>query len=201
MKTWAAKIGFVIVLLLSSAAAADQSGLLRIDGRTVTVTNKTPVEVTGPAEFQVVGPLQFEKDEENGWVFDVSVVSFAASDAVLSVTAERLRSPADARLDYSDLPASDWPAGGFHELSHTCMGMTRKKAEALPENSGIHEILAAGFVPEGDFAVASAITSSKDGRDEVSIETISRVESCEDKAAVDRAIETMRGLLRVATPE
>jgi len=184
------------IVVLGCTTRTDSGTLLLRDGDSVVSKNQTAYRVAGPRGFYLVGPMEADKVEDNGWKFDVEAAYFVSADAVVSVAAERLKTD-DAKLDYSNLDQSQWPSPEFHVLSDTCMALTPEQANLLPPETGIVRIIEAGFIPDGSFAVASAITASVDGRDEISIETISRVQNCEDKEMAHAAIDALRSRITV----
>lgn len=171
-------------------------GYLEVEDHTVISTNATPLRVRGPAELTLIGPYNYIKTTDAGVDFKVSLASFVGPGTVVSIPAERLAEP-DGSLDYSKLPRASWPTDAFGILASTCMSMTHEQAEQLPESTGVHWVLKAGFQPEGEFAVHSVIRASEDGDDEISIEIITRVNSCEDAAAVGNAIDRIRRSLTI----
>lgn len=169
---------------------------LEVQGNSVIVTNGTPLKISGPGSFKLIGPHHFTKKTDSGLTFEVSLASYVSPDVLVSVPAER-QVPPHGDLNYGNLPPAAWPDDTFHTLSSTCTHLTRKQVEQLPESTGAQWVLDAGFEPEGDFAIKSTIKSSADGNDEVSIEIIARVESCEDASAVSAAIERVRSEFKV----
>ncbi len=178
------------------AIAADAGfAHLQLRGRTITApqaNNLTVVVAKGP---RLTGPHDFTKVEENGYHFEVSLVSIVARDSVISVAGEGLVEA--GALSYDDLPAARWPDPGFLRRASGCAAMTSAQAAAMPAESGMTWIRQAGFVPDGAFAYEASLLLAPDRRHEATIELIARVKSCDDTAAVEAALKALRARVRV----
>ncbi|OYU70818.1 MAG: hypothetical protein CFE28_12930 [Alphaproteobacteria bacterium PA2] len=190
-------IGILILMLCSGfpvAASEVRASGLRVSGGVVTVRSPA-MRVAAPAGFRSTGPHSFTKSEDNGYHFDVSLVSYVTPGQVISVVAERLVE--DVPLNYDDLAPASWPGPSFLARASGCVSMTSAAAAAMPAESGMAEILKAGFNPNGSFAFETALLLAPDRRHEASIELISRVPSCDDAGNVQAVLADLKGRIRV----
>jgi len=189
--------GLAALILFSGlpAAAADaRASGLHVAGTVVTV--RAPhMRVAIPAGFRVTGPHSFTKKEDNGYHFAVSLVSYVTPGQVISVVAERLVE--DVPLNYDDLAPASWPGPSFLARASGCVSMSSTAAAAMPAESGMAEILKAGFNPNGSFAFETALLLAPDRRREASIELISRVPSCDDAGSVQAVLADLKGRIKV----
>ena len=100
-------------------------------------------------------------------------------------------------LNYDELPAATWPDAGFRLRASACTTLTPAQAAAMPAESGMAWIRAAGFVPDGSFVYEASLLLAPDRRHEATIELIAPVKSCDDPAAVKAALATLRAHLKV----
>ena len=185
--------------ILSACASPDPGGRrssgLRVGERSVRVRS-LQMTVAPPASFRVTGPHEFSKREDNGYHFDVSLVSYVSLREVVSVVAEHLVE--DAPLNYADLPKAQWPSAAFRARASGCASMTPAAAAAMPAESGMSWILQAGFDPNGSFAYEAALLVAPDRRHEASIELITQVASCGDPAGIAAALNLLRNRIKVS---
>ncbi len=182
-----------LVLLAPCALASDEPlkfQHLIVQDQTVQVRNSTKLTVSIAPGFRLTGPHDFTKQEDNGYHFEVSLVSYVAPREVVSVAAERLVE--DKALNYADLPAARWPDPAFLSRAKGCATLTADQAAKMPEASGMRWIVEAGFVPNGAFAFEAALLLAPDLRHEASIELIAPVASCADARAVGAALDALR---------
>lgn len=168
---------------------------LQVRGRTVIVRDANQLSVTYAIGLRRTGPHNFIKVEDSRYHFEVSLVSLVARDTVVSIAAERLVE-AEA-LNYDELPAATWPDAGFRLRASACTTLTPAQAAAMPAESGMAWIRAAGFVPDGSFVYEASLLLAPDRRHEATIELIAPVKSCDDPAAVKAALATLRAHLKV----
>lgn len=168
---------------------------LAVQGQTVAVRNANGMTVSLPAGFRRTGPHNFNKQEDNGYHFEVSLVSYVTPRAVVSVVAERLVER--TALNYDELAAARWPDAGFLARAKGCATLTAAQAAQMPEASGMRWIVAAGFNPQGTYAFEGDLLVTPDRRHEASIELIAQVPSCEDSAAIVTALDGLRAQVRV----
>ncbi|MCX7057740.1 MAG: hypothetical protein NTZ79_11260 [Proteobacteria bacterium] len=189
----------LVATILSGCASSDtgasRSSGLRVNERSVLV-RLPQMTVTPPAGFRVTGPHHFSKQEDNGYHFEVSLVSYVSPQKVVSVVAEHLVE--DVPLNYEDLPQAQWPNAAFLARASGCASMTSSAAAAMPAESGMSWILQAGFDPNGSFAYETALLVAPDRRHEASIELIARVASCNDPAGIEAALKSLRNRIKVA---
>ena len=185
---WMAAIVAMAVVPISSATPPFEH--LIVDGKATQVQNTTHLRVSVGPGFRLSGPHHFSKTEDNGYHFEVSLVSYVAPDAVVSVAAERLLE--ESALNYDDLKRGRWPDPSFLLRASGCATMTPEQAARMPAESGMQWILATGFVPNGSFAFEAALLVADDRRHEASIELITAVSSCDDAKAIDAALDALR---------
>lgn len=189
----------LVATILSSCATPDsgasRSSSLRVDERSAMVRSPQ-MTVAPPAGFRVTGPHQFSKREDNGYRFEVSLVSYVNPQEVVSVAAEHLVE--DVPLNYEDLSQAQWPNAAFLARASGCSSMTSSAADAMPAESGMSWVLQAGFDPNGSFAYETALLVATDRRHEASIELITRVASCNDPAGIEAALKSLRNRVNVA---
>lgn len=193
MKTNAFGPWLTAIIAMSLAPAADATPPfehLVLDGKTARVQNATRLQVSMGPGFRLTGPHHFTKTEDNRYHFEVSLLSYVAPDAVVSVAAEHLVE--DSALNYDELKPARWPDAGFLQRASGCATMTPERAAAMPAESGMQWILATGFVPNGSFAFEAALLVADNRRDEASIELIAAVPSCDDAKAVGTALDRLR---------
>jgi hypothetical protein len=191
---WLAGIALTLSAPLASAPAPAFRHLA-VKGRSVEVRNASHLLVTAPPGLRRTGPHDFTKQEDNGYHFEVTLISYVGRSQVVSVVAERLVE--QAALDYSELPPARWPDPGFLSRARGCIALTPRLAAEMPEASGMRWILAAGFVPQGSFAYEGALLVAPDKRHEASVELIAKVPSCTDQGAIDAALGTLRRQVKV----
>ncbi|MBP6013402.1 MAG: hypothetical protein KBA31_14350 [Alphaproteobacteria bacterium] len=163
---------------------------LVVRDQTVHVQNPSQLTVEVGRGFRVTEPHNFTKQEDNGYHFEVSLVSFVAPHEVVSVAAERLVE--DKALNYDELSAASWPDAGFLSRAKGCATLTVEQAAKMPEASGMRWIVEAGFIPNGAFAFEAALLVAPDRRHEASIELIAPVGACTDAHAIDAALDALR---------
>ena len=190
---------FTGIVFASTAALAANAPLgfrhLFVRGPTVQVRNLTQMAVSLPPRFRRTAPHNFTKQEENGYHFEVSLISYVAPREVVSVVAERLVE--DVALNYDSLPPARWPDSGFLARAKGCATLTAAQAAQMPEASGMRWIVAAGFVPDGTYAFEGDLLLAPDLRHEASIELIAQVASCSDPRGVDAALNALRAKVLV----
>jgi hypothetical protein len=187
-------VSFALSVVPNSSAPPSFEHLV-VDGNTTRVRNETRLQVSVGPGFRLSGPHHFTKSEDNGYHFEVSLLSYVAPDAVVSVAAERLLE--DSALNYDDLQRGRWPDASFLLRASGCATLTPEQAAGMPAESGMQWILATGFVPNGSFAFEAALLVADDRRHEASIELIAPVSSCDDSKAIDAALDTLRGRVTV----
>ena len=181
---------FVAIAVVPISGATPPFEHLIVDGQTTQIQNTTRLRVSVGPGFRLSGPHHFTKTEDNGYHFEVSLLSYVAPDAVVSVAAERLLE--DSALNYDDLKRGRWPDPSFLLRASGCATMTPEQAAGMPAESGMQWILATGFVPDGSFAFEAALLVADDRRHEASIELIAAVSSCDDSKAIDVALDALR---------
>ena len=184
------------VAILVWAAAAASSRLAVSSGARSVQVRSPQLTVKAPRGFRRSGPHGFVKKEDNGYNFDVSLVSFVSRREVVSVAAEHLREAGS--LNYDSLPQAKWPDPGFLARASGCAKLTLPIATAMPAESGMHWILEAGFDPNGSYAYEAALLVAPDHRHEATIEMITEVKSCDDPIAVEAARASLRNRIRVS---
>jgi hypothetical protein len=178
------------VSVASTSGAVPPFEHLIVDGQTTQVLNASRLQVSVGSGFQVSGPHHFTKTEDSGYHFEVSLLSYVAPEAVVSVAAERLLE--DSALNYDDLKRARWPDARFLLRALGCATLTPERAAGMPAESGMPWILAAGFVPNGSFAFEAALLVAEDRRHEASIELIAPVASCDDAKAIEASLAALR---------
>lgn len=182
-------------LAAPASAAQPAREHLQVHGRTILAREVTALSVTAGPGLRLTGPHTFIKTEDNGYRFEVSLASMVSPDAVISVAAERLIEA--GALNYDDLAAARWPDAGFRVRASGCAVLTPAQAAAMPPQSGMGWILAAGFRPQGAFAFEAAILVAPDRRHEATIELIAPVKSCADPKAITTALDALRARIKV----
>ena len=190
----AAALAIAAIAAGATASAAPPSHL-QVHGRSIVAREVSALTVVASPGLRLTGPHDFTKTEDNGYRFEVSLVSLVAADAVISVAAERLIEA--GVLNYDNLPAARWPNPSFRVRASGCATLTPAQAAAMPAQTGMRWILAAGFKPAGSFAFEAAILTSRDRRHEATIELIAPVRSCGDPDGIAAALEALRARIKV----
>lgn len=190
----------VSVAILSGCATAGAGTMspptILASGRSAQVSSPQ-LTVVAPPGFRLSGPHDFAKREDNGYHFDVSLVSFVSAHEVVSVAAERLQE--SGSLNYDSLAHAKWPNPTYLARASGCAKMTSSVATAMPAESGMAWILEAGFNPNGSYAYEAALLIAPDHRHEASIELIAEVASCGDTVGIEAALNSLRGHVTVNT--
>lgn len=187
-----------IALASSAAILANSPPTFRhlaAHGQTARARNSTGLTVTLNPRFRPTAVHNFTKQEDNGYHFEVSLVSFVAPREAVSVVAERLVEK--SALNYTHLTAARWPDAEFLSRAKGCAVLTPEQAAQMPEASGMSWLIEAGFVPSGAFAFEGDLLVAPDRRHEVSIELVAAVDSCADSKAIDAALDALRSQIAV----
>ena len=182
-------------LLLSLAhgqANEPELSLLGFDRGVLITTHRLAYRIEASEAFTRAGPKHRQAvfDEVP---FEISLAAFIRDDGAVMIHAERVADGSGAS-DYTHFPEADWPDGRFRLKPPECLELP---LDAIDGEHDLEWLRDNGFPVSGTVHLEQYFASTADFNEELVISFFLKVESCDDRAANTKALETLRAGITV----